>query len=99
MAGTPSRRLGLHAPSGGDPAAIPADLLRLRDQLDELLLAYDQGVLSSRPAPGTEGRVYFATNDGAFSYDTGTGWAPVAWLPGMLQWTAANIDPPPGWLR
>lgn len=98
MAESPSTRLGLHAPSGGDPAAVPADVKRLRDQLDDVVLGYDQGVLSSRPAAGVEGRMYYATDDGVAYWDTGTGWVPLAWAPGDLRWTAATSAAPIGWL-
>lgn len=35
------------------------------------------GVAASRPAAGTAGRLYFATDTGALSYDNGTSWASV----------------------
>jgi len=97
MAETPSRRFGLHAPSGGDPAQIPADVKRLRDQLDDVMLGYDQGPLASRPAAGVEGRMYYATDVASLFYDTSTTWVPFAWQPGDVRWQAyaQTID---GWL-
>lgn len=99
MPARPSTRLGLHAPSGGDPADVPADVQRLRDQLDVAALVYGQGRLAARPAAGVEGRLYYATDDRALYYDFGGGWMPAAWQPGMIQWSAAATTPPLGWLR
>jgi len=99
MAATPSRRLGLHGPSGGDPADIPGDVVRLRDQLDLGMLGYAQGSLSARPAAGVEGRMYYATDDAMLYYDFGTGWMPASFQPGWIQWTAVATDPPVGWER
>ncbi|MDW5597651.1 tail fiber protein [Conexibacter stalactiti] len=100
MPATPSRRLGLHAPSGGDPADVPADVRRLRDQLDESVLTYAQGTLAARPASasGKEGRQYYATDKGTLFYDTGFGWVPYAWQPGDIRWTAAP-GPFLGWAK
>jgi hypothetical protein len=75
MPADPSRRFGLHAPSGGDPADVPADVLRLRDQLDLVTLGYDQGDLSARPSAGVEGRMYYATDRDVAYYDTGSRWS------------------------
>lgn len=98
MPAPPSRRLGLHAPAGGDPADVPDDQGRLRDQLDGQVVVYDQGTLASRPGTGVEGRMYYATDDGTLYYDTGVGWVPAAWQPGDVRLSAANAAPPPGWL-
>ncbi|MDW5597649.1 hypothetical protein VSS74_25080 [Conexibacter stalactiti] len=75
MPATPSPRLNLHAPSGGDPADVPADIKRLRDQLDAVVLGYDQGDLTARPLPGVEGRMYYATDRDLAYYDTGSRWS------------------------
>lgn len=98
MPATPSRRLGLHAPAGGDPADVPADVLRLRDQLDAVVLGYGQGRLDARPAAGVEGRQYYATDSATLYYDTGGGWVPYAWQPGDIRFSAAVSAPPVGWL-
>lgn len=92
-----SRRFGLHAPSGGDPADVPGDLVRLRDELDVVVLGYGQGLLSARPAPGVEGRMYYATDTGSLYYDMGAGWVPAAWQPGDVRWSGAAQSPPLGW--
>lgn len=98
MPADPSRRLGLHAPSGGDPADVPADTRRLRDQLDGIVLAYDTGVLSSRAVAGVVGRAYWATDTRTLYLDTGAEWLSATWQPGMVQFTAAQAEPPIGWL-
>jgi hypothetical protein len=72
---TPSARLGLHAPSGSDPADIPADLLRLRDQIDDSVACFSHGL--TRPAAGTAGRIHFDAALGELSYDDGRVWRSV----------------------
>lgn len=94
-----SRRYGLHAPSGGDPADVPGDVLRLRDQIDDVMLGYGQGDLSARPNAGTRGRMYYATDVGTLYYDTRDAWVPAAWQPGDVRLSAAATSPPLGWLR
>jgi len=93
-----TRRLSLHKPTGGDPAAVPADVGRLAGQLDDLLLGYDQGPLASRPASGVEGRLYYATDDAQLYYDTGSSWTPAANQPGDVIWTARSEASRLGWL-
>jgi hypothetical protein len=78
MPETPSRRLSLHAPSSGDPADVPADIKRLRDQLDPITFGYaGRNTLALRPTFGTEGRLFFATDIGTLYYDTGSAWVAV----------------------
>lgn len=91
-------RLGLHRPTGGDPAAVPADLARVTDQLDAVLLGYDQGPLASRPSAGIEGRMYYAIDDGTLYYDMGSGWVPAAAQPGDVVFTARSEASRLGWL-
>jgi microcystin-dependent protein len=82
MAGTPTPRLSLPVPAEDDPADVPADLSKLAVALDSGGsgsvtggVAFDnQGVLSSRPAPGVRGRYYFATDLGVLYRDDGTAW-------------------------
>ena len=42
------------------------------------------GTAASRPAAGTAGRLYFATDTGEFSYDTGSAWVELNSLAGSL---------------
>lgn len=99
MPAGPSRRLGLHAPSGGDPADVPADIQRLRDQLDGVVLGYGQGRLGNRPSAGVEGRQFYATDDGNLYYDTGVTWVTAVWQPGDVRLSAGSGAPPLGWLK
>lgn len=78
MPATPTPKHGLHRPAGGDDADIPADLVQLTDELDDLLAPYDQGVFASRPAPGLSGRRYYATDVGVEYVDTGAVWVTLA---------------------
>ncbi|MDW5597650.1 tail fiber protein [Conexibacter stalactiti] len=98
MPATPSHRLNLHAPTGGDPADVPADIARLRDQLDDVVLGYGQGRLRDRPAAGVEGRQFYATDTATLYHDFGGGWVPYAWQPGDMRFSAAGSTPPSGWL-
>ena len=77
MPATPTPRLGLHRPSGSDPANVPSDLATLTGQLDEAAI-YRSGTLAARPAanavpPGTFHR---ATN-GSIAVSDGTNWKPI----------------------
>lgn len=76
----PSTRLGLPGPASADAIAVPAHLRSMRDALDTVAVAFAQGLGSDRPAPATAGRLYFATDDGALFYDTGSSWRPVTRL-------------------
>lgn len=77
MPSSPSSRLQLHAPGTLDPVAVPADVVRLRDQIDAVAVAQLQGPRNSRPAPTTAGRTYFSTDSGELFYDTSEMWQPV----------------------
>ncbi|ADB50176.1 phage tail protein [Conexibacter woesei] len=77
---------------------VPDDVVRLRDQLDDVVLGYDQGTLAARPAAGVEGRFYYATDGLVLYYDFGGGWVPASFQPGDVRWSAAlNGTPPLGW--
>lgn len=70
-------RLALPFPESADPADVPADLQALADRLD-LIAAFDaQGLLADRPAAGTRGRYYYATNTGQLFRDTGGAWVEI----------------------
>src|SRR4051794_33446577 len=70
-------RLGLHRPASADSADIPADLTTLTDRLD-LIAAFDaQGLAADRPAVGTRGRYYYATDTAQLWRDTGTAWVEI----------------------
>ena len=45
--------------------------------IDSLGALYSQGALSARPAYGTVGRFYFATDTGLLYYDTGAAWVTI----------------------
>ena len=61
-----------------DPADVPADMLALANVLDPKTAVFVQGTAAPRPAAGTAGRVYYATDTGVLSYDTGSAWLTVA---------------------
>jgi hypothetical protein len=72
MPDTPTPRLELPAPIGSDPAAVPKDIQALAKRLDEVVLAYGQGPLASRPT-GTQGFLYFAIDTKTAYYCTAPG--------------------------
>lgn len=73
MAATTSR-LAIPYPSGSDPTNPPADMQRLANALDSVATVYLENTLANRPAAGTHGRIFYATDTGAAFYDYGTGW-------------------------
>lgn len=91
MPATPTPKHGLHRPSGGDDADIPADLDQLTDQLDDLLAPYDAGVFASRPDAAVAGRRYFATDLSVEFVDTGSTWL-IRGTP-LIKDTIANRPP------
>lgn len=70
-------RLVLPAPVNADAVAVPADILALASAIDGVAVAFDSGTLAGRPAAGTEGRLWYATNTGVLSWDTGAAWIDV----------------------
>ncbi|MDO8209282.1 hypothetical protein [Conexibacter sp. CPCC 206217] len=96
---SPSTRLGLHAPSGGDPADVPRDILRLRDQLDAFSLGYGQGRLSDRPTTHLRGRTFYATDIATLYYDDGSVWHEVGAEAGSARIVGGVGQPAPanGW--
>jgi microcystin-dependent protein len=99
MPTSPTPRLGLVAPVGGDPADVPSVVRAVTDRLEEVAVGYAQGRLDNRPGAGQPGRLYYDTDGATLHYDTGTTWVPFAWQPGDIRWTAAFAAPPAGWLE
>ncbi len=66
-------RLSIPYPAGSDPVDVNGDLQSVAEALDDAALA-DQGLLSARPAAGTMGRLYRATDNGKVYWDTGSTW-------------------------
>jgi len=94
---TPTARMALPCPDEHNPADVPTDLDKLRKQIDLLSTIFVQGTIASRPAAGTPGRLFFASDERRLYYDDGTLWnAPYA-APGSLMLFAA-VTAPAGWL-
>jgi len=92
-------------PQGGDPADAPSQLQALANRIETVLSPVDTqskakdttiGLLSARPAFGTAGRRYFATDVVADYVDTGTAWLRTSIAAGV---TAAILTAgaPTGW--
>ncbi|HKE77415.1 MAG TPA: hypothetical protein VKB57_27595 [Acidimicrobiales bacterium] len=73
-----SPRLALPYFTGSDPPAGMDQQKALVDKLDPNTAVDYQGTLAARPAPGTPGRYYFATDNGVLYRDTGTAWTTVS---------------------
>lgn len=71
-------RLALPYPASTDTADVPRDVRAVADKLDPSATIFLQGTAAARPAAGTPGRFYLATDTDAISYDTGTAWLPIA---------------------
>src|SRR3954465_5281572 len=82
MAGT-TTRLQLPYPVAADNVDVPRDVKALTDKLDPLAAVFATGTNAARPAAGTVGRFYFATDTGQLYFDTGA------------AWVALNADPIP----
>jgi hypothetical protein len=67
-------RLQLPRPGLDDVADGPDAFNDLTDVLDPIGVVFAQGTLAARPAPGTTGRLYWATDTKAIYYDDGTAW-------------------------
>lgn len=72
--GLTTSRLALPYPVSTDPNNVPSDMLALGARLDLIGASYAAGVASARPAAGTQGRFYLATDTKVVSFDTGTAW-------------------------
>lgn len=79
MAGTPTAKLGIPLPAGGDDVAVPADLRAVAERIDQVVSWQDQGVRSARPAATSSlrGFRYLATDETVEYLCTGTGWIPL----------------------
>jgi hypothetical protein len=67
-------RLQLPRPGLDDVADGPDAFNDLTDVLDPIGVVFAQGTLAARPAAGTTGRLYWATDTKAIYYDDGTAW-------------------------
>lgn len=93
---TTTPRLGITVPVLADgPPDIPDALNDIVGVLDDAVM-YDEGAFASRPvssggSPGLAGRIFRATDTGAWYRDTGTGWESLGKRPdGDI--TAAEIE-------
>lgn len=85
-------RYALRYPQTTDPDAVPLDMNHLATDVDNKMVGYSQGTLAARPAFGTTGREYRATDTGFLYLDIGTAWVVKAApkLDGsILAWNAA----------
>lgn len=73
-------RMAIPLPLESDSPDGPAQLTSAANRIDAVGAMFDQGTLASRPAFGTRGRFYFATDQGRAGqlwYDTSTAWVAV----------------------
>jgi len=89
--------MALPGPDENNPADVPTDIDKLRKRIDEVTAMYLQGAVSTRPAAGTPGRFFFATDERRVYYDDGSIWNSPYNPPGVLTPFAAAAAPA-GWL-
>jgi hypothetical protein len=89
MASGSTARLALPYPLPSDPTNVPGDVQALATALDSAVTAEGAGLLSARPAAGTAGRIYRASDVPALYWDNGATWdqiwPPLA-LPGLVTY-------------
>ncbi|MCK9250338.1 MAG: hypothetical protein M0P31_15365 [Solirubrobacteraceae bacterium] len=68
-------RLGVSVPIGSDsPPDIPADHAAAWDKVDQAAVLFTHGTFAARPAAGTPGRLYWASDRLDLYYDNGAAW-------------------------
>lgn len=72
--GLTTPRYALRYPVAADANNVPTDMLNLATDLDNKMSSFLSGAFSARPAFGTSGRFYFATDTKQMFYDTGAAW-------------------------
>lgn len=72
--GLTTPRYALRYPVAADANNVPSDMLNLATDLDNKMSTFISGTFASRPAFGTSGRFYFATDTKQMFYDTGSAW-------------------------
>lgn len=72
--GLTTPRYALRYPVAADANNVPSDILNLATDLDNKMSSFLSGTFASRPAFGTSGRFYFATDTKQMFYDTGSAW-------------------------
>lgn len=76
--GTPTTRFGLKTVIGNDSPDGATQITDVATGVDAIIKGWAQGTYASRPAAGTAGREYFATDIGVSFNDDGATWRPVA---------------------
>lgn len=75
-------RLDLPYPDGNDPVIQGENRIQdLAEAIDDVMATDDQGTVAARPAPGTVGRYYYATDQRVLYRDRGADWDAVAFDP------------------
>jgi len=67
-------KLALPYPELADPADVPQWNKALAQKLDSITVTYNQGLSTARPAPSTQGMIWYSTDINVFSYSDGLTW-------------------------
>lgn len=85
-------RLIIPYPTGDDEPDGPSQMQAIAERVDDVAPEYLQGVFSSRPAAGHEGRFFFATDTDRLYYDDGSTWNSIFATAGTAAGTFAAGD-------
>src|SRR4051794_36339557 len=84
-------RLAIPKPQLGDAADIEVATHPALDKIDSTAAAWASGTIAARPAAGTIGRFYWATDPRIAYLDAGAaGWIPISPAPGKIEATARS---------
>lgn len=67
-------RWAIRTPDAGDVPDVPTDLAEMGGDIDAILLGWSADTFANRPAAGTSGRLFYATDTTALYYDNGSSW-------------------------
>ena len=74
-------RLALPFPEDTDAPDVPADMELLAQAIADRVVEFGQGMTADRPTAGTQGRLYWSTDDSLLFYDDGATWRQVIYEP------------------
>lgn len=77
----PTARFGITLPTGASTPDVVRDITAVTTALESTGAMYSQGTIGALPTAAIAGRIYFATDQKALYYDTGSAWSLIASQP------------------